>query len=229
MVMYIPFMISNFYRDFWSQFLSSMVLGIGGATLWSSSCTYVNDISALYSSQVDESIDVVTTRFFGIFFTIFQNSQIWSNLVAYCILNPDSSENLEMRLVPFDKNLSLSGCISKNNAVSCGARFCGELTHQLSEIAEDKIYLLLSVYLVFSVLAAAVVAIFLDPINRSDKDFDHDSNIMFSKLIATVQHLRKPYQILLVPITIFMGVEQAFIFGDFSQVRQILKLLVLSA
>jgi hypothetical protein len=37
-------------------------------------------------------------------------------------------------------------------------------------------------------------------------------------LAATASHLRKPNQQLLIPITIWIGMEQAFIGADFTQV-----------
>lgn len=37
-------------------------------------------------------------------------------------------------------------------------------------------------------------------------------------LAVTLKHLRNPYQILILPITMFIGAEQAFIAADYSAV-----------
>lgn len=37
-------------------------------------------------------------------------------------------------------------------------------------------------------------------------------------LALTFKHLIKPYQVLLIPITLFLGAEIAFISGDFTSV-----------
>ena len=38
-------------------------------------------------------------------------------------------------------------------------------------------------------------------------------------LLATLTHLKKPYQLLVIPLTMWSGFEQAFIMADFSKVR----------
>lgn len=39
-----------------------------------------------------------------------------------------------------------------------------------------------------------------------------------SQLIATFRQMRKPYQLLLIPLTIFSGLEQSFFSADYTQV-----------
>lgn len=205
-VTYIPFMVSNYYRDFLSQLLTSILLGLGGATLWSSACTYINEISGLYSSQSYDPVDVITTRFFGIFFMIFQNSQIWGNLVSFFILKSIDSVSTD--------GAPTTATVNTNEV--CGIDFCGEINQQLGLMTDERRFILITVYLGFTVLAALIIFLFLDRIQRSDSD--EGSSIICSKLTATLKHLRKPNQILIIPITIFMGVEQAFILSDYSQV-----------
>ena len=205
-VTHIPFMISNYFGDFLSQFLTSIFLGLGGATLWSSACTYINEICSLYSSQNEEPVDFVTTRFFGIFFMIFQISQLCGNLVTFLILRSINSENT---------NKTAEEEIG-NGSVTCGINFCGEMKYQLSLLTNERRFILITVYLVFTVLSVIVVALFLDQLQRNNAE--KDSNILFSKLSATLKHMRKPNQILMVPITIFMGMEQAFILSDYAEV-----------
>lgn len=206
---YIPFMVSNYYREFLPQFLTSMLLGLGGATLWSSACTYINEISALYSSQGTEPVDLITTRFFGIFFMIFQNSQIWGNLVSFYVLR--TADN-DVKVVTTGGLPAVPGV---NITATCGINFCGEISESLSQLPDQRRFMLITVYLVFTVLSAVVIAFFLDQLHRSSSE--KESNVLFSRLTATLKHLRKPNQILMVPITIFMGVEQAFILSDYSQ------------
>lgn len=38
-------------------------------------------------------------------------------------------------------------------------------------------------------------------------------------LVATLKHMKVPYQLLLIPLTIFSGLEQSFFGGDFTQVK----------
>jgi len=75
--------------------------------------------------------------------------------------------------------------------------------------------------LVCSFLAALIVASFVDPLTRfgeseerSKKNKEKKSGLAL--LIATFMHLRKPYQILIVPLTVWSGMEQGFFFSDFT-------------
>jgi CDP-diacylglycerol pyrophosphatase len=38
-------------------------------------------------------------------------------------------------------------------------------------------------------------------------------------LLATTQHLKHPYQVLLIPLTIYSGLEQGFLSTDYTQVQ----------
>lgn len=212
MLAYIPFMVSNYFSDFLSQLFTSILLGVGGATLWSSACTYINEISVLYSSHVSDTVEVVTTRFFGIFFMIFQNSQIWGNLVTFYVLKPSYNETLETKPSTFSDVVFIE---PSNVTVPCGAKFCGGVSRSEFYFSEEKRFLLITVYLVFTVMSAVILFIFLDPLQRSETKTE--GNVILSKLTATIKHLRKPDQILLVPLTVFQGFEQAFVLSDFSQ------------
>jgi len=39
-------------------------------------------------------------------------------------------------------------------------------------------------------------------------------------LVATFQHMRKPYQMMIIPLTLWSGFEQAFIGADFTAVSR---------
>ena len=49
-----------------------------------------------------------------------------------------------------------------------------------------------------------------------------------SLLVATFQHLKKPYQVLIIPLTMWSGVEQGFFGSDFTAVRTKINLRVFS-
>ena len=107
--------------------------------------------------------------------------------------------------------------VAVNTNEVCGIDFCGEINQQLGLMTNERRFILITVYLGFTVMAAMIIFVFLDRLKRHDSD--EGSSIICSKLTATLKHLRKPHQILMIPITIYMGVEQAFILSDYSQVR----------
>ena len=67
------------------------------------------------------------------------------------------------------------------------------------------------------VFAVLFVIVMLDRLT-GDLDRRKAQESSVSLLIATVKHLRDKRMLLVLPITMFSGLEQAFTFGDFTQV-----------
>ncbi|GIY05250.1 protein unc-93 homolog A [Caerostris extrusa] len=215
---YTPYIAANFYPSMSTLVPTAVLIGLGAAPLWSAKCTYLNEISVLYAGQTSETADVVTARFFGIFFMIFQNTQIWGNLVSFLVLKPglpvgeDGGEFSNVTsLAIFAFNDSSETSVAD---VVCGIDFCSGINENLLPPSIEKRYMLTGIFVVLSILAAVATALFLDPIHQKKED---DEEGLVSRIAATIKHLKKPNQILLVPITIFSGIEQAFILGDFSK------------
>ncbi|GBM49566.1 UNC93-like protein [Araneus ventricosus] len=214
---YAPYVAANFYPAMETLVPAAILIGLGAAPLWSAKCTYLNEISVLYAGQTSDTADVVTARFFGIFFMVFQNTQIWGNLVSFFVLRPSKDEVVDeaplnyTSLIKFILNDSSE--ISTSEVV-CGADFCSGINENLIPPSNEKRYMLIGIYLALTILAALTTAFFLDPIKQKKED---DGESLIAKVAATLKHLKKPEQILLVPITIFSGIEQAFILGDFSK------------
>jgi hypothetical protein len=125
----------------------------------------------------------------------------------------------------------------------CGSRFCPWETRNGTageRPSDSKIYLLMGIYLGCAILASAIVAAFVDPltrfleaitaINQLGADFKISNRFGerigsgtglsgLQLLLATVKHLKDKRQLLLVPLTIFSGLEQGYIGADFTQVN----------
>ena len=67
------------------------------------------------------------------------------------------------------------------------------------------------------VFAVLFVIVMLDRLT-GDLDRRKAQESSVSLLIATVKHLHDKRMLLVLPITMFSGLEQAFTFGDFTQV-----------
>ena len=90
-----------------------MYLGFGAAPLWSSKCAYLTTTAIAYSQNNNQEQDAVITRFFGIFFMIFQSAQVWGNLISSAVLQRS------------DKSTNASGY---DVSEVCGANDCGQGT-----------------------------------------------------------------------------------------------------
>jgi len=85
---------------------------------------------------------------------------------------------------------------------------------------DAEIYEISSIYLCCVIVAVGIIALMVDPLARyGEKQRKNDGTELsgLQLLAATASHLRKPNQQLLIPITIWIGMEQAFIGADFTQ------------
>ncbi|XP_076353991.1 protein unc-93 homolog A-like [Tachypleus tridentatus] len=204
MLCYTPYIAANFYPHWGTLIPSALILGLGAAPLWSAKCTYLNEIGFRYTEMVKETEDTIIVRFFGIFFMFFQSTQIWGNLISYFVLRP---ENETMYLVN-DSDASLA---------FCGSDFCNQVeSPNLVRPEDTKVYMLIGIYLASAVCGAILIGLFLDPLKREFQEFDEKLTGV-RLLLATLKHLRNPYQIVIIPLTIYSGLEQAFFLSDYTK------------
>lgn len=201
-IAYAPYIASNFYPKMETMVPGAVIIGIGASCLWSAKCTYLNEIGFKYAKLINEKVDVVIVRFFGIFFMFFQTSQIWGNLISWLILETGERNSTE------------------ENWENCGARFCPvkEETNQtnpnLEKPPEERTNMLIGIYLGCCILSSVLIAIFLSPLNRESEEKDEKISRL---LLATFRHLKDYRQLLLIPLTLYSGIEQTFFLGEYTK------------
>jgi hypothetical protein len=52
-------------------------------------CVFVSDLGNYYSNFSTATSEAIINRFFGIFFAMFQSSNIWGNIISSTILKPE--------------------------------------------------------------------------------------------------------------------------------------------
>lgn len=214
MLTYSPYIAANFHPTMSTLLPTAILLGAGGANLWTAASAYINELSFIDAGGDTAKAALSTSRYFGIFVMFFQTTQIWGNLVSFYVLSPSSSVS------EIYQNASANGSRDAlNEKISCGADFCGGIDQALSPIPDRQKSTLIGIYFAFSVIAALVLLIFLDPLKQNDKG-NGDSSLL-QKLAATFNQIKKTEQLLLVILTTFIGLEEGFIFADYSEVSHI--------
>jgi len=202
MLCYILYMCANYYVRYATIIPSAIILGLGAAPLWSAKCTYLTETGVWYAKQTGATEDDVINRFFGFFFMMFQTSQIWGNLISSLVFNQAAGNKTD---------------------APCGAQFCpgdGGNNTNLDRPSEKEVFTVYGIYIGFAVLAVLVISIFLDPITLDrEEDKIKDGRKFSAQLVLnTLKHLwRSHYQKLLVPLTMYSGIEQAFVTGDYTK------------
>ncbi|KAL2746157.1 UNC93-like protein [Vespula maculifrons] len=212
MLCYAPYIGSQFYPRFYTLVPAGVLLGLGAAPMWAAKATYLTQVGGVYAKLTDQPVDAIVVRFFGFFFLAWQTAELWGNLISSLVLSEGE----------FGSGGGNS-TTSWNKIKLCGAEFCvlGNGAHEnLERPPESEIYEISSIYLTCVIVAVIIVALFVDPLSRyGEKQRRADSQELsgIQLLSATAYQLKKPYQQLLIPITVWIGMEQAFIGADFTQ------------
>ena len=94
-----------------------------------------------------------------------------------------------------------------------------EREHDPRVLSVPQVRNLCIIYLVCAILAMVIISVLLDPIKLDKESSVEDRRLSPKLLIATGKHLiSSRAQMLLIPLTVYSGVEQAFVGGDYTQV-----------
>ena len=131
--------------------------------------------------------------------------------------------------------------VSEEALSLCGSSFCpdqlveeaetiaNETKNNNFEAAADKtnIYTLAGIYLGCSIVAAIILAIFVDPLSRFKENERHQENrpqlSSLQLVAATYNQMKKKKQLLIIPLTFWSGIEQGFFGADFTAVSKLKK------
>ncbi|KAK7872329.1 hypothetical protein R5R35_002777 [Gryllus longicercus] len=209
LVAYMPYIAAHFHAGWATLIPAAAVVGLGGGPLWCAKCTYLTVVARSFSQSSGETSDVVIVRFMGIFFMIFQFAQVWGNLISSLVFSTgEEADN------------KLTGDLGD----VCGANYyapdaTAPNATNASPPSAAEINTVAGIYLGCMVLAVLIVALGVDSLSRYNENDREGSGSGLSgvRLLAvTLRLLRKKNQLLLLPLTIFLGIEQAFIGADFT-------------
>ncbi|CAH1156083.1 unnamed protein product [Phaedon cochleariae] len=229
-VMYMPFIIAQFHPKFSTMIPAGLLIGLGGGPLWCAKCTYLTVIAEVSSKLTKTESEIVVTRFFGIFFMFYSFSQVWGNLISSAVLSSGLDDILsEPNATAFNATeLFLNNTSAVVNSIAdvvdiCGADFCPGMATASSNPnlklpSSFKINLISGIYLACMIGACLIVAVGVDKMSRYGKGRSGSgTGITGLKLLAvTLKQLGDFKQLLILPITMFIGAEQAFIAADFT-------------
>ena len=137
----------------------------------------------------------------------------------------------------FTSSVSANFTVSEEALSLCGSSFCpdqlvkegeiivNETKNSNFEAAADKtnIYTLAGIYLGCSIVAAMILAIFVDPLSRfEENERQREDRRQLSSLqlvAATYNQMMKKKQLLIIPLTFWSGIEQGFFGADFTAVN----------
>ncbi|VDI53944.1 Hypothetical predicted protein [Mytilus galloprovincialis] len=206
MVCYLLYMAANFHAVWGSIVPASVIIGLGAAPLWSAKCSYLTRMAIWYANLTNSFAHHVMSRFFGIFFMVYQTCEIWGNIISSQVLNEQVEDNFTL---------------TEDELRKCGANFDPGIqinNTNLDRPDNSKVQLLCLIYMASVTFGFLIIVFFLQNIPINSGEEKSKGKLLPSLMVETFKHLwQSPYQKLLVILTMYSGVEQAFIAGDFTK------------
>lgn len=203
-VLHVVYTLTNFYPRFWTLIPSSILLGLMSGPLWTSQCTYITRHAYSLADESNKNEHAILSYLNGIFFTIYELTQILGNMVSSLVFYRDS-----------DKNTT-----SETLHLSCGVADCfseegNATTTALVQPSHDLVYTLLGIFVVFDVMGVLLTSTFLPPLPKSSWSESYSTRKSVISCFAT---FGDPRMFLQVPLLILMAMEQAVLWTDFTKV-----------
>ncbi|GFT61543.1 UNC93-like protein [Trichonephila clavipes] len=199
----LPYIVANMYLRWDILIVSSVLYGLASGPFYSALKVYIGEIAKRFQQTVTENVEFVMACFFGFYTFFMENTQVWGNVISSLVLRPGKNI-LEMANVSFSAN--------------CGINFdpnSTEMNTNLDPPSNDERFLLIGIYIGMCVAALFLFGFFLDPL---DNDVKRDGcKAVASRFLASLKHYKTFHQILLIPITIFMGIESVLYSNEFTQ------------
>ncbi|XP_052873170.1 UNC93-like protein [Anopheles cruzii] len=219
-IAYMPYIAAQFYPSFATLIPSGLAVGFGGGPLWCAKCTYLSIIAEAFSVATRRKVrtEYLIVKFFSLFFVFYQLAQVLGNLISFTVLSYGAT-------VDGNETRSIVQSLSVNVSSTCGANYeapsenAAQGAIDLQRPDAGQLNTLTGIFLACMVAASVSVAIGVDSLKRYSmiRAGQADQVSGTRMLIITLRQLGNRYQLLLLPITAFIGVEQAFIAVDFTK------------
>lgn len=216
LVGYVLWMGANGYGVWATMLPASVVAGMSAAVLWTTQGSYFSILAKHYAMKTKQEPAAVTSFFFGIFVAFFAFSAIFGNLLSSMILRPSSTANITHSDDDEDSGL----------ADVCGLNDCpgtnSSKTHLARPPPPDLVWTLVGVDLAMGTVSVIICCVFIDPLpsswipefESSGKNLRKDTS---SSLLATARHMFRLEQLLLIPISVYMGMQYAFVDAEYTK------------
>ena len=198
-ICHLIYIITNYFPEFYTLVPSSVLLGLGSGPVWAGLSTHLATTAITLAPHVMEPIDLLIAKFTGIFFFIFQLTQIVGNTVSSLTLFPYGANN--------------TGVLPET---------CDNLESQ--NVQERKFFILISIYVFLDILGILVLLLFVSKV-PSDAPFMGKTSKVRHYLVEpfkdVIRILRNWKMLLLGPLSLYNGMEMGFAFGSFTEVWRI--------
>ncbi|PAV61915.1 hypothetical protein WR25_19034 [Diploscapter pachys] len=208
MFIYVLYLFINFRPSYYSLVPASILCGAAASSLWGAKCVYITEMGIRFAKLNIEAQNTVIVRFFGYFFMVHHCGQVVGNLISSYILTAAMKRDQPLDEIyetcghAFPSNLSGLSHIATNN---------------LQRPPQSAYVSVILTYIGCAIVAVMIVAMFLNALHRDVISRNKAPSFNPELLKLTLKNFSSIQSMLLVPLTLFNGFEQAFIVAVFSK------------
>ena len=200
---HIVYTATNFYPRFETLLPSSILLGLTAGPMWTAQSVYLADRAVSYAGRILADEHVILTRFNGIFFAMYETTQITGNLISSLVLQQGNYSEHESNATI--KYCGRSDCPREVNAT------------KIEEPETRVVYILMGVFLALDVIGVLLTVILLPPLTQASKAAKVP---VLKSVMACGRGLADVNLALLVPLIMFMAMEQGILWTDYTKVNK---------
>ncbi|XP_013413708.1 protein unc-93 homolog A [Lingula anatina] len=218
---HIVFVSSNFYPKVYTLLPAGMLLGLALGAQWTATGFYITTLALDHAEIAQKPIEFSISRFNGLHWLLFKSSHVWGNIIAFSVLQHSSHATPATNDTTYNNDTTP---IAYRLNASCGLLSCPETIETLHTHAETKthrpedylVYILLGSY-VGLIFVGLVITTFIIPEVSPHAHGNESKKDTLETLLGTFMLLKDYRMSLLVPLCMFSGLHQAFLFGDFTK------------
>ncbi|XP_067670327.1 protein unc-93 homolog A-like [Haliotis asinina] len=211
MLCYLIWFGANFYPRFYTLIPTALLAGLGQGILWTAEISYVLKLAFDSARVTKDLLEHEMFRFHGIFLACFQTTHIWGNLISSILIGQ------KPKPVSSFGNTSMfpDGMIK---IPDCGVLHRCQTNKFMEEDSVSKfsgvLWKLMCSYIVLGFIGFLLIVILLDRIGARIDTESSGYQMLVDHVSQMVTH--KTFR-LLIPLLIFTGLQQGFMYSDFNQ------------
>ncbi|XP_062620059.1 protein unc-93 homolog A-like [Saccostrea cucullata] len=210
---------ANFYPSFYTLVPTGLFSGWGQGILWTAEASYILKLAFDSSRITKKGIDKEVFRFNGFFLAGFQTTHIWGNLISSIIISSTTADDTGNDDVSGELHPNFTASIQVPSSINkCGGLYpCSPVPGGVMEVSDEQklpmLWKLMGAYIVIGFVGFCLIFFCLDQIGARVYPEKTGLQIYLQHLNLLVGH--KTFR-LLIPLLIFSGLQQGFVFADFN-------------
>ncbi|XP_077987534.1 protein unc-93 homolog A-like [Glandiceps talaboti] len=206
-VCFVIYTAANFYPHWYTMIPASIVVGVGTALIWTAQPSCLTTVGQLLAKITGKSTEIMVNKVMSIFCLFFNVSTVIAYILPAIIYGGFND--------PFTNQTSKLYI----DSYTCGASDCqqteGNVTTYCNPPDKHLTYILLGIYMVLGLAAVGIVIFFVD-----DLQSHHALNVktrLLEKAGATIRLWSNYKMLLIMPHSLYIGLNLTFIYGDFTK------------